>query len=136
MRDNPAVVLGWVRKAESDLATADLCIAHERALDTACFHAQQAAEKYLKAYLIAADLDFPFVHNLEVLIEICGKRDPAFLSVMSLGQSLTPYAVVLRYDTSFWPTIEIAREARTAAMTITEFVLRRLPSDFVPSEGS
>lgn len=136
MNDNRTVARGWIRKAESDLATMDLCIAHERALDTACFHAQQAAEKYLKAYLTAMDLDFPSIHNLEVLIELCGQRDPSFLGVTSLGQSLTPYAAVLRYDNTFWPTIEIAREARDAAMTIAEFVLQRLPPDAIPRDES
>ena len=135
MRDNRAVALGWIRKAESDLANADLCIGHESALDTACFHAQQAAEKYLRAYLIATNLDFPFIHNLEVLIEICGRSDPAFLSIKSLGQSLTPYAVALRYDTGFWPSPEIAREARNAAVTIAEFVQQRLPPGTIPRGG-
>ncbi|MFA5343953.1 MAG: HEPN domain-containing protein [Kiritimatiellia bacterium] len=37
------------RKGDSDLANARMCVDAGRALDTACFHAQQAAEKYLKA---------------------------------------------------------------------------------------
>jgi HEPN domain-containing protein len=42
---------GWWRKGDSDLANAQLCLTANQSLDTACFHAQQAAEKYLKAYL-------------------------------------------------------------------------------------
>jgi hypothetical protein len=41
---------------------------------------------------------------------------------------LTPYAVELRYDSAFWPSIERAREARDAALTIKAFVLARLPA--------
>jgi HEPN domain-containing protein len=41
------------------LTNAGLCIEREQALDTACFHAQQAAEKCLKAYLTAYAIDFP-----------------------------------------------------------------------------
>jgi len=57
-----------------------VCLDAGQALDTACFHAQQAAEKYIKAYLTAHEIDFPFSHNLEKLIEMCAQRDPSFLS--------------------------------------------------------
>lgn len=106
-----------MRKAESDLTTVELCLIHGEALDTACFHAQQAAEKYIKAYLTAVDLRFPFIHNLEKLIELCAQTDPSFLTVKPLGQALTPYAVDLRYDETFWPSAETAMEARDAALT-------------------
>ncbi len=69
MKTQADLVKGWLRKADSDLTNAGLCIEREQALDTACFHAQQAAEKCLKAYLTAYAIDFPFVHNLEKLIE-------------------------------------------------------------------
>ncbi len=46
---------------------------------------------------------------------------------MGIGQELTPYAVALRYDDEFWPTAETAREALTAASSIRDFVLSRLP---------
>ena len=32
--------------------------------DGVCFHAQQCIEKYLKAKLVEADIDFPKTHNL------------------------------------------------------------------------
>lgn len=44
---------GWFRKAESDLADARRTVASEGPYDTACFHAQQAAEKYLKGFLVS-----------------------------------------------------------------------------------
>ncbi len=43
----------WCLKAQNDLKNAGHEIEHDDpALDTVCFHAQQAAEKYLKAYLL------------------------------------------------------------------------------------
>lgn len=128
------LVRGWLRKAESDLTTAELCLEAGRALDMVCFHAQQAAEKYLKAYLTAYGIDFPFVHNLEKLIELCARRDPEFLSIKSLGQQLTPYAVSLRYDPEFWPDIDIAEYALHTALAIREFVIDRLPEEMKPEE--
>jgi len=97
------------------------------AFDTVCFHAQQAAEKVLKAYLLAHGVDFPFTHDLARLLVLCETREPAFASLGLMANSLTPYATTLRYDPAFWPSLEDAREARDAAVMIRDFVLLRLP---------
>lgn len=127
MKSKLDLVQGWLRKAESDLASAGLCVSAGEALDTACFHAQQAAEKCINAYLTEHEIDFPFIHNLEKLIELCSRRDPSFTTIKTLGQELTPYAVELRYDDEFWPTGETAREALETATAIRDFVQDRLP---------
>ena len=132
MKTKADLVRGWLRKAESDLVNAEMCLSAERALDTVCFHAQQMAEKYLKAYLTAYEIDFPFVHNLEKLIVLCAQRDPSFLRIQALSQELTPYAVQLRYDDEFWPSAETAHQALDAALTIKDFVVDRLPSEMEP----
>lgn len=134
MKRRADLVQGWLRKAESDLTNAGMCLDAGQALDTACFHAQQAAEKYLKAYLTAHEIDFPFIHNLEKLVELCAQRDPSFLDLKALSQELTPYAVELRYDDEFWPAIEIARQALDAALEIKHFVIDRLPDEMKPGE--
>lgn len=126
------LVRGWLLKAESDLTNARMCVAAGQSLDTACFHAQQAAEKFLKAYLTAYGIDFPFIHNLEKLIELGAKHDPSFLSIKAPGQELTPYAVELRYDDEFWPSVETACQALDAALTIKDFVMDRLPPEMMP----
>jgi HEPN domain-containing protein len=129
MKTQADLVKGWLRKADSDLTNAGLCIEQEQALDTACFHAQQAAEKCLKAYLTAYTIDFPFVHNLEKLIELCAQRDTSFFSIKTISQELTPYAVELRYDAEFWPALETASQALSAAIVIRDFVVARLPEE-------
>jgi HEPN domain-containing protein len=61
------------------------------------FHAQQAAEKALKAALASAGHDFPFTHNIAVLTQLCddaGLDLPAMLETIDL---LTPYGVAGRY---------------------------------------
>jgi len=127
MKSKADLVRGWIRKAESDLISATMGADSGQALDTVCFHAQQAAEKYIKAYLVAYEVEFPFIHNLEKLIELCSQRDPSFAGLKTLSQELTPYAVELRYDTDFWPSAETARQALEAAQRIKEFVVERLP---------
>ena len=51
-----------------------------------------------------------------------------------LRQELTPYAVELRYDEEFWPTLEAACQAYQAALTIKTFVLDRLPDEMKPGK--
>ena len=56
----------WLRHAESDLALAKLALEREEILtEQVCFHAPQAAEKALKAVLIASQQRFPPLHDLE-----------------------------------------------------------------------
>ena len=133
MKSRADLVRGWLRKAASDLDNLRLCLAADQALDTACFHAQQAVEKVLKAYLVAYEVDFPFLHNLEKLVTICAQRDVDFNSLLEAAQELTPYAVELRYDEECWPDHGTALTALQAAERIRAFVVARLPADCQPT---
>lgn len=74
--------------------------------DAVCFHAQQAAEKALKAWLAVADAPIPRTHNLEDLHAQClalpTSAIPSGLEALDLSE-LTPFAVEARYDFEFWP---------------------------------
>lgn len=132
MKTTADLVKGWISKADSDLANAQLCIAANVSLDTACFHTQQAAEKFIKAYLIAHNLPVPFIHNVEKLVELCEQQDASFSHMKALGQTLTPYAVQLRYDEDFWPTPGEAATALQSAEALRAFIIPRLPSAMQP----
>jgi HEPN domain-containing protein len=75
MKEKAELVLGWLRKAESDTVALDLTL-RARTLDAACFHAQQATEEYLKAFLTYYEAPFPYTHNLTKLVELCAQVDP------------------------------------------------------------
>jgi HEPN domain-containing protein len=119
------VARGWLRKAESDLGNARLCLAAGESLDTACFHCQQAAEKSLKAYLIAKGQPFPFVHDLDKLLDHCVAVDAAFESLRAGALELNPFAVTMRYDEEFWPDASAVHQALARARAIFEFVRQR-----------
>ena len=54
----------WIEKAEHDLIAAKLIIEHQPTiLDIACFHCQQAVEKFLKTFLVYKKEEFPKTHN-------------------------------------------------------------------------
>lgn len=128
MSDLADLARGWFRKGDSDLATARLVAGGIGPYDTACFHAQQAAEKYLKGFLSLTGQPFPFTHNLEELERRCATVSPTpDLTGIDLAQ-LTPYAVQLRYDSSFWPDQTTAQEALDLAEQVRAAVLAVVPS--------
>jgi HEPN domain-containing protein len=134
MKEKADLVRGWLQKAKSDIVSMEATL-QAGSLDGSCFHAQQAAEKYLKGFLVFHDRPFPFTHNVADLTELCAGLDASFHSLAPLGIELTPYAVSLRYDDSFWPTLETAKQARASALTIRDFVLARLPKEIAePAE--
>jgi HEPN domain-containing protein len=59
MKDKNELAKGWVLKAESDLATTRRTLDSEGPFDTACFHCQQAIEKFLKAFLAFQEQQIP-----------------------------------------------------------------------------
>jgi HEPN domain-containing protein len=61
------------------------------------FHAQQAAEKALKAVLAAKGIEFPFIHNLGHLSKLCKKSGIELPSTLDGVEDLTPFAVIERY---------------------------------------
>jgi HEPN domain-containing protein len=136
MKGKSDLVRGWLRKAASDLV-AMRASAQAGALDAACFHAQQAAEKYLKAYLADQDREILHSHNLYKLIAACQEADPAFSELIDTAELLTPFGVEARYDTEFWPSSETLKQAELAADRIAKFVTSRVPtaSVRVPAVG-
>jgi len=125
MKEKADLVRSWLRKAQSDLVALDASL-NAGAFDAACFHAQQSSERHLKAYLIHVGVGFPFSHNLAKLVDLCSSKDESFRSLIPIVELLTPYAVELRYDEEFWPSAEVAQEARSSALAVKEFVLNRL----------
>jgi HEPN domain-containing protein len=128
MKEKSDVVHGWLRKAASDIVALEAALG-AGSLDAACFHAQQAAEKYLKGFLTFHDRLFPYTHNLADLTELCADIDVSFHSLTPMASELTPYAVRARYDDSFWPTLETAKQACASAFTVRDFVISRLPKE-------
>lgn len=80
------------------------------------FHAQQAVEKALKAVLAARGVEFPFVHDLAVLMKLC---DSAGVPVpFATARRLTPYAARLRYGAAIAGDVARPQAAAWAAEAI------------------
>jgi HEPN domain-containing protein len=125
MKENKDVAKGWMLKAESDIENLTTMMEIGKALDTACFHAQQGAEKYLKAFLSFHGVIFPKTHDIEELLDLCARIDKRFSDLVEETIFLTDYAVELRYDFEFWPEKEDVEAAYKATNKIkTNYELR------------
>lgn len=89
----------WVAKAEADHATAgrELRARRRPNFDAVCFHAQQCAEKYLKALLQENGVPIPRTHNLETLARPLLAAHPVLSRLAESLRTLTAYAVETRY---------------------------------------
>lgn len=94
-----ANVADWVDKAEDDWKAAiDLGRRRRDPLpDPVCFHCQQCAEKYLKAFLVSQGVSPPRVHGLPELLDLCVQYDSSLATQVSLVDTLNSYAVSVRY---------------------------------------
>jgi HEPN domain-containing protein len=89
----------WVEKAEGDFTTAtrELRARKSPNYDAVCFHAQQCAEKYLKARLQEAELPFGRTHNLTALLDLLTPIEPTWELLRPHLRTLTVFAVEVRY---------------------------------------
>lgn len=116
----------WLARARSNLALAGAALPGVY-LEDLCFEAQQAAEKALKALLIARGVAFPYVHDLAhllTLIEGVGLEVPA---EVLRSATLSKYAVSTRYPGISGPvTLEMHRDAVGIATEVVAWVEAQL----------
>ena len=94
------LVRQWLAKAEEDLRVAEHLAGQEpRYLNSICFHSQQAVEKYLKAWLVRHQVEFPKTHDLGRLLSLVGTVDGGLASALDETTALNPYGVESRYPT-------------------------------------
>ena len=89
----------WVSKAEGDYAIVERESRARKnpSYDGICFHAQQCAEKYLKARLCQAGLRFDKVHDLPVLLGQVLTVEPLWEPYRADLAYLSDFAVHFRY---------------------------------------
>jgi HEPN domain-containing protein/predicted nucleotidyltransferase len=113
----PTSIAEWLHRAQGDFVMARLALAHGGQWDQVCFHAQQAAEKYLKAALVRQYVHPSHTHNLEELLADLRAAGVAAPGLDADCELLAPYAVTMRYG-PFKANEQIARAALSAAERI------------------
>ncbi|MDR4497214.1 MAG: HEPN domain-containing protein [Candidatus Scalindua sp.] len=120
----------WLKFADENFAVAGHELERDdAACHTICFLCQEAAEKYLKAYLISKGWELKKTHDIVELLEYCSDYDDDFDQLVEAGRVLNDYVVEGRYPGNIsFETIEIvqAQEAYKLAENIKECVVARL----------
>ena len=119
------IVREWIAKADDDFEFALANLEEGKPfLGLICFHFQQAAEKYLKAFIVAHDLEFRKTHDLPVLLKTCTEDDSSLEKLKSDCEFLNTFYIETRYPVH-WPTQftkEEASKAKGAAERIRQVV--------------
>jgi HEPN domain-containing protein len=130
MSDRPDKhVRTWLTYAREDLAAADELLESPNVVKrVACFHAQQAAEKAIKAALIFAERKPPRQHDLK---KLCDALPEGWLvkAIAEEADRLSPWAAESRYPGP-WPTAsdDEAKEAVGIANKVVRLVEQDLKS--------
>lgn len=125
---DPRLVSEWLEKAEEDFEFAISVIEVSTFYGQICFHFHQAAEKYLKTFMMARDLEFKKIHDLPVLLKSCSAVEASLKVLQDDCKFLNRFYIDTRYPVH-WPTNytkEEALKARDAAKHIREAVRKAL----------
>jgi len=117
----------WTAKAAADLATAqrEIAVEDEPNYDAVCFHAQQSAEKYLKAIMVEIGMRVPRIHDLEALVNLLIDQFPDLERILRYARMLSAMAVEVRYP-GMSADEDDASESLKAAVAIHEAVMEIL----------
>ena len=137
MPHDPILVLetkGWLKKAAIDIRSAEHAFtAVPPILSDVVYHAQQATEKSLKAFLVWNNVPFRKTHSIEEIGEQCLVVDSTLKTLIDQGVPLTQYAWEFRYPGDIEePAQEESEEALTIAQKIYQDILKRLPKEVHP----
>ena len=93
----------WIAKAEADyrMAAREIAAPDCPSWDGVCFHAQQSAEKYIKAVLQERDVAFPRIHDLRKLVDLLSPPPQELVAMMGDLGALSELAVSARYPGYF-----------------------------------
>lgn len=98
---NENLVKDWLEFADMDAKLANFTFEnmHPKPLEIICYHCQQAAEKMLKALLIASSEndDIPKTHDLALLADLLSEKFEIDTMIYNACSDLTPYGVKVRY---------------------------------------
>jgi len=88
----------WIEIAEEDynVAKLGLSISSSVSYRIIVYHSQQCVEKYLKAFLVSHQIDFPYTHNITMLLDLCSEIHISFEELRK-AEILTGYAIANRY---------------------------------------
>ncbi len=118
----------WLKKADLDFKTVVRLSSESEFRDIVGFHAQQAAEKYLKALLTRHQIEFPKTHIIRRLLILLEPTDPEMVESLDDANWLSPFGAEIRYPGDRAEALpgeevrarKIAQKVRDAVMVVLE----------------
>lgn len=122
------VIDEWIAIAGDDLAFAKAALEDELEFYLQiCFFLHQATEKILKAYILANELEFEKIHDLNKLLRICAQKDEEFNKFSENIKLLNPFYIGTRYpDVVINVNKSQAENSLNLAEQVAEFVKQKL----------
>lgn len=119
----------WFAQGDLDLEAAEILLAQNGPLPVIAFHLQQAAEKYLKGYLLSTGWSLRRIHDLEVLVQEAIALDSDFAPFLTACQRITEYYLETRYPLGTTSTIprKILENDLVIVRSLVTLVLRKVP---------
>jgi HEPN domain-containing protein len=136
MKPGRDAALRWLRQAEHDVAIAR---GHQERGDfsDACFMAEQAAQKALKAFLIGHGHRSVPIHSVAQLTERCAQIDPAFTVHITAGRVLDQYYIPTRYPDALAPPAlpfeSYTQEQGSTAVAATQAIVGLVAQNLRPA---
>ena len=113
----------WLAYGDEDLLFAKhgMTIENDTPYRLIAYHAQQCAEKYIKAYLVYHKVDIPYTHNISHLLELLPETE--LYNKLFDAEELTPFAVMIRYPGEDEPVTESeVKKALEIASMVREII--------------
>ncbi len=116
-----SIIEEWLSKADEDFGFASSVSEHSHYYAQICFHYQQSAEKYLKAFIVAHELEFQKIHDLYELLNVCRLKEPSLSEIEEDCVFLNRFYIDARYPVH-WPvnyTRDVVLDSQKAAKNIS-----------------
>lgn len=124
---NQEIFEEWEAYALDDEKVAEMILREDGPANPLCFHSQQMAEKYLKAYLLRKGGRFEKKHQLVYLLDLCTEIDASFSELVDDAALLSAFYIETRYPGDIPEfSLEEGRKGFEAAKHVKDFVLKKL----------
>ncbi|MDH5720237.1 MAG: HEPN domain-containing protein [Spirochaetia bacterium] len=133
MNKKPDLIKEWLLFADNDYGYALLGLENNSYFGLAGASFQQAAEKYLKAFILTHDLEMKYIHNLLELLKICESKDKNIMILKDDCSFLNQFYIQARYPAgidSFSYDKDDVVKAKKCCEQIQQWIKNSL-SDFI-----
>ena len=91
----------WLNKADKDLDEAKFLLDNNRPSEDIAFFLHQAAEKYLKGFLLSNGWELEKIHDLVKLLKEAIKFDKEYAQFQTAAEIMTDFYIESRYPVGY-----------------------------------